>query len=663
MNLKKVFTIYKKEMLDILRDKRTVVSAIVVPIILYPLIMIGVSSIMSRQEQKLQDQSATIYVDNQIQDMASGLLTRNLAELENIEVMNQVEDPRQLLDEGVIKAIVTLSDSLSSAGFQIIKAQISYNASNEKSASVYRQLETEIMTVKDEIVGERLAAIDVNVEILDAVDVIKDNVDPPEQMFGFFIGKILPYLLIMLTISGGAVVASDLVAGEKERGTLETILVSAAHRNELVFGKYLTIITISFITVFLNLFSMYISIQHMMSQTGIELQEINLPLGNFALVLVAMLPLITLFAAILLSMSTFSRNIKEAQSYQMPLMLVGMMAAMISIFPAIEMNVGMALIPVVNIALLFKDIMMNNFNLYHFLIVVGSTLVLDVVAIFYSVKLFNNEAILFRTSEEKNLKFWGKGKKDIFSEQFMGIFFIAILVIFYYIGSGWQAEDLTSGLIKTQFLIILLPVILVLRISKTDIKQTLRLNQTDPRNYLIALLAAIPLIVLVSLITQLTNILYPIPESYLEAMENLVKMNDFSLWQGLLIIAVLPGVCEEVLFRGFIINGFTKRGFWSAVIISAILFSIIHLDPFRFIPVTFLGIWLGYLVLKTNSLFVPILAHTANNGLAVIISRGHLPFLEKYLIDGNIPFWTAVPAILIIWAIYRWSEKINNSEI
>ncbi|MFO7897227.1 MAG: ABC transporter permease subunit/CPBP intramembrane protease, partial [Candidatus Cloacimonadales bacterium] len=624
MNLKKVFTIYKKEMLDILRDKRTVVSAIVVPIILYPLIMIGVSSIMSRQEQKLEDQSATIYVDNQIQDMISGKITQNLGELKNIEVMNETGDPRQLLDEGFIKAIVTLSDSISAGGFQVIKAQISYNASNEKSASVYRQLEQKILQLKDEIVGDRLTEIDVNTEILQAVDVIKDNVDPPEQMFGFFIGKILPYLLIMLTISGGAVVASDLVAGEKERGTLETILVSAAHRNELVFGKYLTIITISFITVFLNLFSMYISIQHMMSQTGVQLQEINLPLGNFALVLVAMLPLITLFAAILLSMSTFSRNIKEAQSYQMPLMLVGMMAAMISIFPAIELNVGMALIPIVNIALLFKDIMMNNFSLYHFLIVVGSTLVLDVVAIIYSVKLFNNESVLFRTGEEKSLKFWGKGKKDIFSEQFMAIFFVAVLLIFYYIGSRWQMRDLASGLIRTQLIIIALPVFLVLKISKTDLKQTLRLHQTDLRNYLIPLLAAIPLIILVSLITQLTNYIYPIPESYLEAMENLVKMSDFSLWKSLLIIALLPGICEEILFRGFLINGFTKRGFWSAVIISAILFAIIHLDPFRFLPVTVLGIWLGYLALKTNSLFVPILAHTANNAIAVLLSRGHL---------------------------------------
>jgi sodium transport system permease protein len=209
---------------------------------------------------------------------------------------------------------------------------------------------------------------------------------------------------------------------------------------------------------------MYISIQHMLSQSGLEIESIELPIGNFALILVAMLPLVTLFAAVLLSISTFSRNIKEAQSYQMPLMLLGMMAAMISMFPAFELNVGMALIPVINIALLFKDIMMSNFNLNLFLIVVGSTLFLDFIAIYFSVSLFNNESILFRTSEEKSLKFWGKEKKNIFNEQFTTIYFLAMLVIFYYIGSSWQVENMEMGLIKTQLIIIALPVFLILRI-------------------------------------------------------------------------------------------------------------------------------------------------------------------------------------------------------
>ena len=662
MNFKKIFTIYKKEMLDILRDKRTVISTIVVPIILYPLLMVGISSIMSRQEQKLEEQTAIIYLDDQVRDMNSGKIMAYLSNVKNVQIMNEVDDPMNLIHEDIVKAIITITDTVNSSGFQILRAKISYDESDEKAARVFRQLRDEFVKIENDIIGDRLADISVDVEILSAVEVIKDNIAPPEQMLGFFIGQILPYLLIMLTISGGAVVASDLVAGEKERGTLETILVSAAHRNELVFGKYLTIITISFITVFLNLFSMYVSFQHMLGQTGIDMQNINLPLGNFALVLVAMLPMITLFAAILLSISTFSRNIKEAQSYQMPLLMVGMMAAMITIFPAFELNAGMALIPIVNIALLFKDIMMNNFQLDYFLIVVGSTLILDIAAIYYSIKLFNNESILFRTAEEKSLKFWGKEKRDIFSQQFIFIFFTVILLLFYYIGTGWQMENLESGLIKTQLLLILLPVILILRVSKNDLKQTLRLKKTNFKNYLVAILAAVPIIIIVSIITQLINIIYPIPESYLKAMENLLTMSDGGLLRTIIIIAVLPGICEEILFRGFIINGFKKRGFLSSIVITALLFGIIHLELFKLIPVIIIGIWLGYLVLRTNSLFVPIIAHIINNTLAVLAGNDNIPIISQYVREGNIPSWLIIPAVAMMYGLIKWTENINAKE-
>jgi sodium transport system permease protein len=661
MNFKKIFTIYKKEMLDILRDKRTVLSTIVIPIVIYPLLMIGMSSLMSRQEQKIENQSAIIYIDNRIKDANSAKITEALTSVENIQIMNEVDDPFALLDENLVKAILTITDSISDSGHQIIKVKISYNASDEKATSVFGQINKIIQDVKDDIVGERLKEINVASDILNAVEVMEDNVAPPEQMFGFFIGKILPYLLIMMTISSGAVVASDLVAGEKERGTLETILVSAANRNELVFGKYLTIITVSIVTVFLNLFSMYISIQHMLSQSGLEIESIELPIGNFALILVAMLPLVTLFAAVLLSISTFSRNIKEAQSYQMPLMLLGMMAAMISMFPAFELNVGMALIPVINIALLFKDIMMSNFNLNLFLIVVGSTLFLDFIAIYFSVSLFNNESILFRTSEEKSLKFWGKEKKNIFNEQFTTIYFLAMLVIFYYIGSSWQVENMEMGLIKTQLIIIALPVFLILRISKADIKKTLRLQNTDIRNYFVPIIASIPVVIVAAIISQVINLIYPFPESYLENLQKVINMSNFPLWKNILIIAVLPGICEELMFRGFIIRGFEKRGFWSAIIITSLLFAVFHLDPFRFIPVGVLGIWMGYLLLKTGSIFVPILAHVLNNSLAVLLSRDYIPFIGKIVEDGELPYWTIIPALILIYIIYLWVEKINTN--
>lgn len=490
MNLSKIWTIYRKELLDLLRDRRTVITSFVLPVILYPLLMIGFSSMMARQELKLEQEIMTIYIDDQILDDSSVLIEQELVKLETFKIMDRIEsfvieDMHPLIEDNSVQAVITIQDSISFSGYQVFHITISYNGSDDKSSKAFDKIVNSVKQVELDLIGERLQEIKIDQEILNAVDIKKENIAPPEKMVGFALGKFLPYLLIILTISGASVIASDLVAGEKERGTLETILVSAARRNELVVGKYLTIITISIITVLLNLFSMYISFTHILSQAGHVVDSIQLPLGNFALILVLMLPLITLFSAILLSISTYSRNIKEAQSYQMPLIFGSIMLSMVSFLPGFELNFGFALIPIVNFSLLIRDIMLSNYNLTYLFIIIGYTIILDIIVISISIKLFNSESVLFRTAEEKSLKFWGKGKKDIFSTQFVMLIFFVLLLGLYYIGGSWQMKDMMTGLIKTQLIIILLPVLVILRLSKTDMKSSLRLHSTKPVNFIL----------------------------------------------------------------------------------------------------------------------------------------------------------------------------------
>ncbi|NQV17733.1 MAG: CPBP family intramembrane metalloprotease [Armatimonadetes bacterium] len=665
MNFKKILIIYKKELLDLFRDRRTVITSLVLPIVLYPLLMIGFSSMMSRQEMKLEQQQMLIYLNDNILDETSIRIESELQNIENLQIMPKIdfydETPLyELLKDKSIQAVVDLKDSLSSTGYQVLIAKIIYDETSERSSKTYRKISDKLFEIENELVGERLQEIKINEEILTAIELKKENIAPPAQMLGFALGKFLPYLLIILTISSAAVVSSDLVAGEKERKTLETILVSAARRNELVIGKYLTIITITIITVLLNLFSMYLSFHHIFSQYQTDAGGLQLPIGNFALILVLMIPLVTLFSALLLSISTYSRNIKEAQSYQMPVLFGGIMLSMVSFLPGFELSFGFALIPIVNFSLLIRNIMLGSFELSHLFIVVSSTIILDIIAIYISIRLFNCESVLFRTAEEKSLKFWGKDKKNVFTPQFGFLFFIVMLLALFYIGGKWQTENLINGLIRTELLIILLPTILILRISKSDIKKTLRLNQTNPLNFILIILLAFPILVLVGLLMQMINIIFPIPESYMESFNNLIQ--DITIWKSLFVIALLPGICEEVFFRGYIINVFRKQGIWKSIIITAVLFGIFHLDPFRMVPVTLLGIWMGYLLFKTNSILIPIFAHFANNSLALLIGRfaDKMPYFEKILKDGEFPFWWGIPAILIFVFLLKIFAKIND---
>ncbi len=198
MDLKKIFTIYRKEMLDLLRDKRTVITSVVIPLVLYPLIMIGFSSLMIRQETKLGKQVVDIAITDNINNKISWQITNSLKTMDYVNALEDPPNPEKLIQEDVLHAYIVLKDSISASGFEIFNVTITYNEAKELSKMAYERLSRKLMELESVLVGERLSAININEEILNAIEIKDNNVAPPEQMLGFIVGRILPYLLIVL---------------------------------------------------------------------------------------------------------------------------------------------------------------------------------------------------------------------------------------------------------------------------------------------------------------------------------------------------------------------------------------------------------------------------------------------------------------------------------
>jgi membrane protease YdiL (CAAX protease family) len=170
--------------------------------------------------------------------------------------------------------------------------------------------------------------------------------------------------------------------------------------------------------------------------------------------------------------------------------------------------------------------------------------------------------------------------------------------------------------------------------------------------------------ILVTLIAQLINLVYPFPADYLAKMSGLLNLPDLKIWQVYLLIAVLPGVCEEILFRGFIIRFFESNGKWISILVSAALFALFHLDPYRFLPVLLLGILLGWLLIKSNSIYISMFSHAVNNSLALAFTNlDKLPFVNKYIVSNDqINWWMALPAgLLLCLGLYLFAQ-INRSQ-
>jgi len=203
-------------------------------------------------------------------------------------------------------------------------------------------------------------------------------------------------MIILLSIMGAMYPAIDLTAGEKERGTLETLLVSPVGRMEMVLGKFLTIMTASLSTATLSLLSLYVTVSSGMMMTAAEEMTMTINPGALISLILMMIPLAGLFSALLMTIAVFARSYREAQTYISPLMIVAILPAMASLIPGISPDLQMALIPVLNVSMTLKEVLMGRFDFVLIMVTALSTMVYAAFAIFISFRMFQKESVLFR---------------------------------------------------------------------------------------------------------------------------------------------------------------------------------------------------------------------------------------------------------------------------
>ena len=237
-------------------------------------------------------------------------------------------------------------------------------------------------------------------------------------------------------------------------------------------------------------------------------------------------------------------------------------------------------------------------------------------------------------------------------------------------GYQWQSRNLITGLIKTELLAILLPTLFLMFVIapfRENFKVLSRLNATKFSNYLLIFCISLPLFITANSIIQLINQVFPLPESYIRAMEAMLNLDKIPFLQLILLMAVLPAICEEVLFRGFLINFFEYKGFRQSIFISGLLFAIFHLDPFRFIQVFLLGLWLGYILLKSNSLFLVMFAHFMNNFNALVLSKLETRFEFLDVFDpanfNPLPLIISIGFTLLLIFAFRKNNETTKSEV
>jgi sodium transport system permease protein len=401
MNWRSISIVYRKELTDSLRDRRTVISMIVVPIFLMPVLTIFVGVLSARLIGRALLQVPSVMI---IGAENSPQISTALHALPDVRVVPATSDYAQQVIDKKIRAAVELPsdfDAMIARG-DTARIRIDIYQGEINSGFTADKLQRFFRDYRERTIRERLDAHHLPENLVDPLRVEETNVAPPEKVGGVVLGGLVPYFVIILSLTGTMYPAMDLTVGEKERGTIETILCSPISRTSLVLGKFLMVLTASLSTAALAIASMGLTLEaagrmaggiSRISDMGLQFQITPVAV---IWVFVMIVPLAVLFSAGLLAISLFAKSFKEAQSYLSPLTIVVFAPAIVSILPGVELNTGLSLIPILNTSLVCKEIVSGTYHWNYIGLIFVSSCVYAAAALCVAIRLFQREDVLFR---------------------------------------------------------------------------------------------------------------------------------------------------------------------------------------------------------------------------------------------------------------------------
>lgn len=273
-----------------------------------------------------------------------------------------------------------------------------HDSTSEVSREARARIAAVMHSAATEVVRKRLAAHGLDQSLLQplAMKGETDLATASESAFARIIGAV-PMFVIVLTLLGGIYPAIDLGAGEKERFTLETLLLSPLSRTEIALGKALVIFGAALTAAFLGLASMALSIQYLIPAQFVQMLDIHVQPGTvFAAALLTIPPAVS-FAGVLLAISILARSFKEAQNYMTGFLYVMIFPPLAAVIPGLEMNWTLAFVPLVNVSLLARDFLQENTHWGYYAATLGSCLAVSALCVAYAIRQFRKEEVLFRS--------------------------------------------------------------------------------------------------------------------------------------------------------------------------------------------------------------------------------------------------------------------------
>ena len=668
--------IYARELRDQLRDRRTLFTVLILPLLLYPLMgiaMLQVSQFMREYPtriwlvgaENLPDTPALL-CQQEINPKFLDTPTRDLIEFDispqddsrfqrlidqfkshtpqantdsiidqliQIEMKQRNVDLAVVIPQPIAKSFATPPEVINLKRIFVFR-----NSASDKSNIAAERFNLALTAWKQDISRNNLKKHGLDPAALLPFSISQADVANRQNKSAALWSKILPFIIVIWCLTGAFYPAVDLCAGEKERGTFETLLSSPALRDEIAIGKLLTVISFSIVTCLLNLISMGftgIFVASRLGQVSGAVTGIGFPpLESLGWLLLALVPISALFRAVAMAAASFALSSKEGQYYLVPLMMISMPLMMLPMLPAAKLDLGTSLIPVSGLMLLLRGLIEGQYqeSAPYAGPVCAVTLICCWLAVRWVVKQFNNDSVLFRPSERFGLGAWlrqlMRERNDLPGVGHAVLCGVVILVLKFFIGMMVDAPTTWYQFSKQTVIVLIAtvgtPAVLMSIVLTRKPMQSLRLQKTSLSMLMAGLLLAICLHPLIMWITSIVIQLYP-PTGDIALMQQMMKnivSGSPGIWATIAVIALTPALIEELAFRGFILSGMQSlRSDFKAIVFTSLLFGVAHAIFQQSIVTFFVGCILGFIAIRTSSIFPCILYHATHNSISVLLAQ------------------------------------------
>lgn len=396
--MKAVGTLWKKEMVDALRDRRTLVMMLLVPLLLYPVTLLLMGAVVAAGKERLARQELVVALCG---DEAARLLEGRAAPAHTSFRRMELAAAEGALREQEIGAAIQADPGAAQALAEGRQAAVTvaYTKRHDSSIEAKDRMKQLLEQLGAKVASVRLEEKGLPAAFAEPLRLSERDIDFQEDYGPLIASRMLPIIMVVMLFLGSFYAAIGVTAGEKERGTLETLLVAPVRPMEVMAGKYLAVSGLATTVTIINLVAMSATFR-----LGLDMGEgihatLRLSAGQVAALLLALVPAAFLVSAVSLAVASLARTYREGQTLLTPLMMVGMMPGVIAQMPGIELNAYTAAVPLLNVALVVRSVVLGNVQAAEVAITLLSVCLCCAGGIFLAANAFKSEALRFGGAE------------------------------------------------------------------------------------------------------------------------------------------------------------------------------------------------------------------------------------------------------------------------